>query len=145
MILLKDSIDIEYMGKAGVTQTCVDAITRLIQYRDIIKQVRILSSSGRHCLLLTRYSGGLVAIKSGFSSGYTGTGPKKFSYILQLFQAHNIDMEEYEVSNAIIDKIDNSKLTEEDIFKIKTAKPVHPVRLYDYINNQDFQSFQNGT
>lgn len=136
---------IQYMGEAGITQECLDAVLRLIQYDEQINKVKILSASGRHALLLTINSHNLIVIKSGFGTGYVGEGPRKFSYLLQLLDAHKIEMEEYEVDGALIDRLDKSALTESDISKIKSAKPVRPMRLHEYINDQHYQSFRVGT
>ena len=74
---------IEYHGGPGVTQLCFDAIMRLIQFGDHITKVQILSSPRTHvtdhCLILTVNVGNLIAIKSGFASGYMGEGSAGFS------------------------------------------------------------------
>ena len=68
---------IEYHGGPGVTQPCLDAVIRLIQFGDQITKAQILSADGdpvtEHCFLLT-VNDDLVAIKSGFASGYRGNG-----------------------------------------------------------------------
>ncbi len=79
---------IEYSGVPGASKECQDAVMRLLQYGDQITRVRILSCSKEHCLLLTVNVGDLIAIKSGFTSGYIGEGPTAFSCVLQLLDAH---------------------------------------------------------
>lgn len=72
----EQSAGIEYSGIAGSSKECQDAVVRLLQFDDRITRVRILSSpENMHCLLLTINTGDLVAIKSGFASGYGGEGP----------------------------------------------------------------------
>lgn len=78
---------IEYSGLAGISQACQDAVMRLLQYGDRITRARILSCSKNHCFLLTVNVGDLVAVKSGFASGYGGGGPHAFSYVLRLLDA----------------------------------------------------------
>lgn len=137
---------IQYMGEEGVTQDCLDAIMRLIQYGDKINRVRILSSSDRHCILLTIHTRYLIAIKSGFTTGYRGEWPRKFSYILQLFDAHKIEIDEYEVAGDLIDRLNNSVLTEADVKKIELARSVRPMRLYDeYSLPQHYIEMSEGT
>ena len=63
---LKNLAGIEYAGQAGVTQECLDAIMRLIQYGDLIKKARIISASGEHGFLLTINSGGYRCYKIWF-------------------------------------------------------------------------------
>jgi hypothetical protein len=70
-----DLAGIEYYGIAGGSHDCQDAVTRLLQFGDLILRVRILSNSNYHGLLITEEAGDRVAIKFGFSSGYGGTGP----------------------------------------------------------------------
>lgn len=70
---------IEYAGIGGSTKDCQDAVLCLIQFGTRILRVAILSASRDHCLLLTINEGDLVAIKSGFASGYGGEGPRSFS------------------------------------------------------------------
>ena len=67
---------IEYHGISGGSRDCQDAVMRLLQCGEAIKRARIVSFSNSHCLLLTNEIGDRVAVKSGFSSGYGGEGPK---------------------------------------------------------------------
>lgn len=147
----KSPAQIQYAGLAGVTAECKDAVMRLLQYRDEIMRVRILSSPPRergsrhHGLLVTINSGELVAIKSGFSSGYGGEGPRGFSFILQLLEAYDVEIDEYDVDEDFIERLDMSSLTSGDIEKIDAARPVHPRRVYDYIFEHDFERERAGT
>src|SRR5205085_6790565 len=47
--------------------------------------------------------------------------------------SYAVDIEEYEVDNDFLDKIDNSSLTTTDLNKLEKAKPVRPIRWHDYI------------
>lgn len=137
---------IEYSGVAGITQECLDAVMRLIQYGDQIKFARIFSCSGNHCLMLSLdCPEKIVFIKSGFGSGYNGEGPRGFSYILGLFEMHKINIDEYEVDRGLMNRIDNSALTESDIKTINSMRPVRPLRLFDYIRKQHLQNINNET
>jgi len=88
--------EIQYLGLPGITQECLDGIMRLLQYEDRIVRARILSASGDHGFLLSVQPENLVAIKAGFGSGYSGEGSRKFSYALELLDAHRIEIDEYE-------------------------------------------------
>ena len=83
---------IEYVGEPGISKDCQDAVLRMLQYGDRITHVRILSSPSDHlkdhCLLLTVNVGDLVAVKSGFATGYIGEGSHTFSYVLQTLEVH---------------------------------------------------------
>jgi hypothetical protein len=124
---------VEYVGLAGISKECQDAVLRLLQYGDKITHTRILSSSGDHCLLLTVNVGDIVAVKSGFSSGYLGEGPRTFSYVLQVLDAYGVEIDEYIVSAEVIERLDMSSLTQADLEAIEAARPVRPRRWGDYI------------
>lgn len=141
----RDLARIQYLGKDGVTQECLDAIIRMLQYDDKIADVKVLFDGERFALLLTIGEFDLVAIKSGFSVGYPGEGPRKFSYALALLEAHGIPMDEYVVNEDIIKRINDSALTKRDIDSIKATEPVSPLRLYNYIDIDDFKGIKKGT
>ena len=136
---------IQYWGEDGITQECLDAVMRLLQYDDPITKVRVLTDGERYCLLITLGEFDLIAIKSGFSYGYVGEGPRKFSYALALFEAHKIEMDEFEVGKDIIQRINDSALTNSDLEKINSLKPVRPLRIYEYIEMDDFNKIKDGT
>jgi hypothetical protein len=135
---------IEYSGLPGTSKECQDAVMRLLQYGDRISRARILTNSNTHCLLLTVNVGDLIAIKTGFASGYGGEGPSTFSYVLQLLNAHGAEIEEYDVSEDLIERLDASSLLQSDIDKLDTAKPVRPSRWYDYVREDDWNHQRSG-
>ncbi len=135
---------IEYSGLPEISQECQDAVMRLLQYGDRITRARILSCSNTHCLLLTVNAGDLVAVKSGFGSGYRGEGAHTFSYVLQLLDAHGADIEEYEVDDDVIERLDSSSLTKSDIDKLDVAHPVRPTRWHDYVFEDHWESEKSG-
>jgi hypothetical protein len=141
---------IQYVGLAGITEECKQAVMRLLQYGDQITLARILSSpatihgSRSHGLLLTINTGEVVAVKSGFSSGYLGEGPSGLSFIVQLLKFHNVEIEEYDVDEEVIERLDLPSLTSGDIEKIDAAKPVWPRRWYDYITDRDEEWGERG-
>ena len=141
----RDLAGIQYWAEDGITQECLDAIMRSLQYDDHISDVKILTDEDRYCLLLTIGEFDLAAIKSGFSHGYSGEGPRGFSLALALFEAHKIPMSEYIVSKDIIERINKSSMTVGDLEKIKATKPVHPIRIYDYIDTDDYNGIRAGT
>jgi uncharacterized protein Ymh len=112
---------------------------RLLQYRDEITHARILSNDRDHCLLLTVNVGDLIAIKSGFSSGYRGEGPHAFSFVLSLLEAHGAKIEEYEVSGELLERVDNSALTESDLESIELSRPMRPTRWHDYVIDEQWE------
>jgi hypothetical protein len=133
MKLSDELAGIEYCGVPGASHDCQSAVLRLLQFGDDITRARIVSCSGRHCLLLTFAYGDLLAIKSGFTSGYRGEGPRRFSLVLQLLNSHGVEIDECEVPDALIQRLDKSALTTADVEEINSATPVRPSRWLDYI------------
>lgn len=118
---------------------------RLLQYGDEITRARIVSCASTHCLLLANGIGDRIAIKSGFSSGYGGAGQTAFSCTLQFLDSHGIEIDECDVEEAVIERLDMSALTMADIEDIETAKPILPERWHDYIMDKHYESADDRT
>jgi hypothetical protein len=86
-----------------------------------------------------------IAIKSGFSSGYGGEGPRTFSYVLQLLDSHGAEIEEYNVDASVIERLDNSALTLPDLKKLDQSKPIRPSRWHSYVHKDDYEHGRDGT
>jgi hypothetical protein len=84
-------------------------------------------------LLLMVGVGDLIAVKSGFTSGYGGTGPHAFSYVLQLLEFHGVKIEEYDVAPELLERVNDSALTIADIEGLDERRPVRPSRWPDYV------------
>ena len=136
---IKQLAAIEYHGRSGDTESCLNAIARLIQFGNRIHKAYLLSNIeselgfGQHCYLLTIDYGEHIAIKSGFSSGYSGQGPSGLSKSLQMLIRHHVEIEEYEVNEDFIYQLDQSCLLISDLDSFKSMRPVRPKRYYDYI------------
>lgn len=128
---------IEYHGVAGSSEDCRLAVLRLIQYPPPIKQARVVTNGNMHCLLLTTDVGDVIAIKSGFASGYGGEGPSALSAVLQLFLLHGVDVDDIEVDGLMIERIDQSGLASNDLERLTTARPSRPSRWIQYISEAD--------
>ncbi len=136
---------IEYVGIAGVSAACKDAVIGLLQYGTRVSLARILSHANHHCLLLTVSLSDLVAVKSGFGSGYAGEGSAAFSLVLQLLRTHGADLEEYDVDEMVLKRLDMSALTRADLLDIDAARPIRPHRWPDYLLENDWDRVDNGT
>ncbi len=140
-----ESAGIQYVGIAGSSKDCQDAVVRFLQYGDQVLVARILTCGNFHGLLLTIGVGDVVAVKSGFASGYGGEGPHRFSYVLQLLEAHGVQIDEYEVTEGVIDRLDGSALSASDLNKIDGANPIRPTRWHDYIHEAHWEQSRSGT
>jgi hypothetical protein len=136
---------IEYVGLPGIPHETQDAVLRYVQYGDKIIRVRILSNSTDHCLLLTINNGDTVAVKSGFGSGYRGSGPWAFSYIIRLLEVHGAEIEEYSVERDVIDRLDQSALTRNDLDALDRIKPERARHWMAYVFEEHYEELTGGT
>ena len=136
---------IEYVGIAGVSKDCQDAVLRFIQFGIRITHACILSAESSHCVLLTLEGGDRVAVKSGFATGYGGEGPRRFSYVLQILDSHGATIDEYDIAPSLLDKIDDCALTRYDLETVDNMPPVRPSRWHDYVSERDFDRARKGT
>lgn len=128
---------IEYHGRTDVTRLCVRAVERLL-HDAVITRALVLTwhdgRCGRHALLLSDVDDGLIAIKSGFRSGYPGEGPRGLSRVLTLFDWHGIGLDEVLVGADLLERLDASALTLDDLEWLENAARARPARLWDYID-----------
>ena len=76
------SEEIQYMG-TPYTQDCLEAIGFILQTQQRIEIALLLSYDQRHAYLI-KSARNIYIIRSGFSSGYSGEGPKGLASSLQL-------------------------------------------------------------
>ncbi len=131
-------MEIQFAGIAGITQHCIDAVLRYLQFGDSITKLLILTNNHNHALVLYTEQDEVIAIKAGFASGYPGEGPRGLAYILTLLNTLEIEINEFDVAKKVIEKIDCSCLTDSELDKIVNSRPVRPTRwrtyIYDYGN-----------
>lgn len=132
-ITLKSLAGIGYAGAAGSSADCCTAVLQLLFYGRRITSAMILTNDHRHCLLLTVGEGDLIAVKSGFASGYGGEGPRTLSFVLEILQAHAINIEELDVDSELLARLEASALTRADVEELNAARPIRPSRWYDYL------------
>jgi hypothetical protein len=135
----------EYHGIAGSSLDCQNAVLRLLQFRDRISKARILTHTNQHCLVLTTEVGDRIAIKSGFSSGYGSTGPSCFSATLQLLNSHGAEIDECEVEEALMERLDRSGLIVGDLDRVDASAPIRPSRWPEYVLERHQDQAHGGT
>lgn len=129
---------LEYHGTPGITQDCLDALAVVLQFGEPIKSAWLISGekdhSGcrDHALILNSEAEHQTVINSGFRSGYGGEGPKGLSKAIQLLEKHEIQIQEFEVKQTLISRIQKCCLLTKDLEKI-TDNPIHGGHFYDYI------------
>lgn len=128
---------LEYVGIAGATKECVQAVERLLLTKADVRSALILTfRKGRnadHALLLTVGQGDEIIVKSGFASGYGGTGPSGLSHLLHLLDWHKVELDEVYVDEGLLERADASALTLDDLESIRAAKRIRPMRFWEYI------------
>jgi len=136
------SAGIEYHGSPGTTASCIEAVERLLLYGPSVSEARLLTSDDRrHALLLRISEVWEVAIRSGFTSGYSGEGPRGLAHVLRLLGLHRIDIGEVVVPADLLHRLDLCVLTEGDLAWLVRQRPKHGPAIYDYIHPFDRNEF----
>ena len=124
---------IEYHGSHTTTQSCVNAISRLVNWGDRIPTARLLTWQQHHAFLLAIDEDSLIVIPQGFTSGYSGEGPRGLATALQLLDWHGAAIEEYEVRASVLQDISRSCLKATDLDELLQLEPLRPLRWHDYV------------
>ena len=135
-LLSTDLAGIQYIGLDGITSSCLKAMACLISSGEQIKKAFLLTHDSSHGFLLTTEMGEVIAVKSGFSSGYAGEGPRGLATALKLLDRHKVEIEEYEVDLLLMDRLGCSSLLQRDINQLEQQRPVRPLRWHDYMYEQ---------
>ena len=98
-----------------------------------MEDVRLLTCKGRHAFLLRIDIDEHVLVQAGFTSGYPGEGPRTLAEALHLLEVLHILVEEVEVLPDLFQRLEASALTWNDLEWIRSAPPIRPWRLSDYI------------
>jgi hypothetical protein len=135
---------IEYHGIAGTSDPCQQAVMNLFQSGRYLQRAYILTAGNSHGLLLADAVGDHVAIKSGFASGYGGTGPRAFSFVLALLYQSQIAIDEIVVDPSLMERLDDSALSNRDVDRITEGRPKRPSTWANYVFNDDFEAAKTG-
>lgn len=124
---------LHYVGICGATSSCVDGVLRYVQYGDKLGSAALLTHSCEHAFLLTINNGEQVAVKSGFTSGYRGTGPRGLAFVLTVLERHGCEIEEFLVGRDFLNRLNTTSLLESDLDYIQRANPVRPLNWHEYV------------
>lgn len=139
---------LQYVGIAGATKECVEAVERLLLTGVTLQKAVILTvregAVHHHALLVTTEHGDPIVVKGGFTSGYGGAGPKGFASVLELLDWHGVVLQEVAISEAEMNRLNASALTRSDVEEIGNKAPILPQRLWDYFGGEyDAQETRN--
>ena len=130
---LERMTSVQYHGDNHITQTCIDAIVRLLHFNDVIDLARLITFQNHHAFLLTVNEYQKIVIKPGFVSGYSGESAEGLANVVQLLRLHQVELEEVNVSEKLFSRIENGQLRDKDLQKIEALPYVRPLRLWDYV------------
>lgn len=138
-VAIKSLAGIEYHGCSRITQPCIQALTRIIQYGQRINTAILISnfegSSGTHAFLLNVHYDYEIIIQNGFSSGYRGEGPSGLSNALKLLMQQGVEVLETQVDKNFIKRLERSALLDSDVTFLTTEKYLKPVKYDIYIHD----------
>jgi hypothetical protein len=127
---------VQYHGSSCTTQSCLDAIARLLAVRLQFNRAYLLTAQGRHGFFLDLIDEPEpICIRCGFTSGYVGEGPAGLAIALHSFRRFEVQVEEILVDGGLLTRIDESRLTDEDLRFVNEAPVVRPIRIYDYAHD----------
>ncbi|HEO1839404.1 TPA: TIGR02391 family protein [Acinetobacter baumannii] len=124
---------VEYWGNQGITQTCLMSLCNLIQTHSDLTYTLLLTNEQTHAFIIKDENESFYVIRSGFTSGYMGEGPRGLATALTLLKRHEIETEEILVSSKILRKANNSTLNDSEIELLFKQEIIRPIRLHDYI------------
>lgn len=126
---------VQYHGSHRTTQSCLDAIARLIATPAFVSRATLLTNEHRHGFYLDVQEPEPIFIRCGFTSGYLGEGPAGLAIALHLLRRFGIEVEEVLVSEDLLTRLDRNRLTEADLDLVVSAEVVRPIRTYDYMHD----------
>lgn len=130
-LFTQGSEKIQYLGTC-YTQDCLEALGFILQTQQNIEKAILLSNKQYHAFLIISERNTYV-VRSGFTSGYMGEGPKGLASSLQLLLKHQIDIEEVNISEKLMKKVNKALILESDVKHILESKFVRPLRIHEYI------------
>ena len=124
---------VDYLGEAGITQTCLFKLHNLVQTHADLSYALLLTSEQSHAFILKDLTENYYVIRSGFTSGYSGEGAKGLAKALTLLSKHRIETEEILIPTKLLNRLNSSSLSDQDIDFIFQQKIIRPIRLHHYI------------
>lgn len=125
-------VQVQYHGSHYTTQSCLDAIARLLSSDLRVERVVLLTCHGQHGFCLDVDEPEPIFIRGGFTSGYSGEGPAGLAIALHLFRRFGVDVEEVLVCEELLTRLNENRLTSTDLKFIDEADVVRPIRTDDY-------------
>lgn len=129
----KDVFNIQYLGEDGITRSCIKAAALILSSEYSFQNAALITNNQNHLFILIAGERDYFVIKKGFTSGYDGEGPDGLAITLLLLEQHQLDIDEYEISDNLWIKLINMEIETNEIESILANSPIRPRRWYDYI------------
>lgn len=113
------SVEPQYLGLSTTTESCLASLARVCQV-DKIHSAILISFDSRHGFILRSQADCVYVIRSGFSSGYSGEGPKGLSSALNILLRFDIEIGEIAVDRKFLQRLNNATLTDRDFAFVET-------------------------
>jgi hypothetical protein len=124
---------VQYHGSHYTTQSCLDAIARLLSADAWVDRALLLTNQQDHGFFLDVQEPEPIFIRCGFTSGYPGEGPAGLAIALYLFRRFGVQVEEILVSEGLLMRLNENRLTQADLAFIAAAEIIRPIRTHDYM------------
>lgn len=124
----------QYHGSSLSTQSCLDALARVLAADVAIARALLLTHGDRHGFYLEVEEPEPIFIRCGFASGYGGEGPAGLAIALHLLRRFQIDVDEVAVEHGLLQRLDEGNLRRADLEGIVQARVIRPMRTYGYMH-----------
>jgi hypothetical protein len=133
---------IEYRGRRGVTQPCLEALASYLQERRE-KGVAILFSGPEdkygcrsHAFLLTVDGSPELLISDGFSSGYMGEGPRGLISAISILDTSGWNINEIALGQDLFERLCSGLVTWEGLSRVckRRRRPIS--RIFRYVTRE---------
>ena len=116
-----DPMEIQYMGMLGHSRSCLAAVEDIVTSETPPTRATLVSSFDNdsiaqpiwmHLFLFWNWNYvPLTIVQSGFTSGFSGTGPGAFSLALCMIDSIGVQLDLKEVDAATFKEIENRRIT----------------------------------
>lgn len=147
----QESANLQYLGVAGGTTDCVDAIALTLQAPEGVKSALLLTykekeeAPGKHGFLLEIGIGDKLVIPPGFTSGYRGGGPNGLSAALCLLESLKVEIKEIDIDRDIYLRLEAMQLKNSDLDRIGNTKSIPGSSWTEYVSARDEDRQHAGT
>jgi len=129
-----EGYEIEVVGQSGVTERCLEAIRRLIQFGDSIRLARLLTTGDTHAFLLELDQERLVFVRSGFTSGYNGEGPLGLGQALALLETVGAEIKHHRISPKLLKRGNLGQWSDKDVQTIRSLEVNHALTWLEWMH-----------